>query len=153
MKSQTTRTKGTDMVDYGYYDFDTTISGSNNTPIKNLYFFSDIKGYNPFTQNEKTKIEEVEKDKKPTPEQLLLNKDTKNTILVYDGLIVDVANDTVLVFLGNAIDKGSRNIQILINLIELKKRKPNNLIIILGNRDLSKFRLADECFLYIKKKT
>lgn len=48
------------------------------------------------------------------------------------------------VFMGDAIDKGNSSLRILETLLALKEQNPEDVVLILGNRDINKLRLAHE---------
>ena len=49
-----------------------------------------------------------------------------------------------LVFGGDSVDKGGRDLAFLHSLLDLKTRYPNNVHLLLGNRDINKMRIAAE---------
>ena len=70
---------------------------------------------------------------------------------VADGRLVRLAGDAlhvadgaVLVFGGDAVDRGPAGRRILRALLDAKRRQPERVVLLAGNRDLNKLRLARE---------
>lgn len=55
-----------------------------------------------------------------------------------------IVNNHHFVITGDAVDHGVGNMEITSQLLKFKKKYPNNVHLILGNRDVNKFRLIDE---------
>lgn len=122
--------------------------------IKNLYAFSDFEG-SPVLQ----KIENEFENEFINNQKLNYHNKFKNDVKINDnGIIMDVNNDTVLFFIGDLIDNGELSVAYMQNFLKIKKTKPNNINLIVGNRDLNKviyydlmnivFSLTNENVLY-----
>src|SRR5690242_14232502 len=57
---------------------------------------------------------------------------------------LEVAPGARLVFGGDAIDRGSGARRLLTTLLDVKKRQPEQVVLIAGNRDINKLRLHTE---------
>jgi hypothetical protein len=58
--------------------------------------------------------------------------------------LLELADDTHFVFGGDVVDHGGADLRVLSTLIGFKRRYPNNVHFILGNRDINKMRLSSE---------
>lgn len=97
-----------------------------NIYTKKIFFFSDIEGSNVFVDLNKEKIDDL--------------KDIEIT----NGIITNIKNNISLVFLGDLIDNSIYDIQLMKSMNKMKKKNPNNIILITGNRDLNKLLLLNE---------
>lgn len=102
--------------EYGYYEIYT----------KKIFFFSDVEGSNVFIDTNKNKIKDLE------------------DIEINDGIITDINKNITLVFLGDLIDNNIYDIRLMKSMNNMKKKKPDNVILITGNRDLNKLLLMNE---------
>ncbi|KAG7354331.1 calcineurin-like phosphoesterase [Nitzschia inconspicua] len=69
------------------------------------------------------------------------------TIRKYDNklLVLDFNDDTTyFVYGGDAVDKGPGDIRLVRSLVDLKRRYPHRVYLLVGNRDLNKLRLTAE---------
>jgi hypothetical protein len=118
------------------------IGGSNlksfyNLDNKKLYITSDLEGGNPFREFE-TNNKSVE----------IINE--MNSIFEFkDGLIVDFKQlNTAFALTGDLLDNNTFSIRLLIEMIKLKEKYPDRVILIGGNRDFNKIRMGVELFIY-----
>ena len=108
------------------YDFD------HDDVVNKIVCFSDVEGGSPFKSI----------SVRSTDSQSI---DSAMTFL--DSIPYSLQPDSALVFLGDAQDNGGSSLRMLLRLVELKQRAPGRIILILGNRDVNKMRLADEALL------
>ena len=87
-----------------------------------INFFSDLEGNMPQEIEELTGINE-------------------------NGIIKPLANNRVLVFTGDLIDRGEMSIRNLKSMLKLKQNYPYNVILACGNRDLNKIRCVKEFWI------
>jgi hypothetical protein len=130
-----------------YYELKQTIltnkiGGSNlkswyNLDNKKLYITSDLEGGNPFREFETNNIS-------------LEIKNKMNSIFEFkDGLIVNFNSlNTAFAFTGDLLDNNTFSIRLLIQMIKLKEKYPDRVILIGGNRDFNKIRMGVELFIY-----
>lgn len=59
-------------------------------------------------------------------------------------IALDLTADSYFVFGGDAVDKGPGDIRLLTALVNLKRRHPDRVTLLVGNRDLNKLRLTAE---------
>ena len=93
---------------------------------KKIFFFSDIEGSNVYKNLNKNKLDDL------------------NNIKITNGIITDIDDNISLVFLGDLIDHKIYDIRWMNSMNKIKKKNPNNLILITGNRDLNKILLFNE---------
>src|SRR5687767_411821 len=68
----------------------------------------------------------------------------QNPALRLDGDTIRVADGASFVFGGDAVDRGPAGRRIVRTLLEAKRRQPDQVILLAGNRDINKLRLARE---------
>ena len=133
--------------------------------VQRFYFFSDVEGQVPFHldtdfQNPAIKsfITDLETNTLPlgikTAEQEAAGDETSHspsdTPTLPDGVSRSPSDTPTLpdgvgfCFLGDLVDHGPYSVQLLYNMTALKERYQNRVILVLGNRDLNKLRMADE---------
>ncbi len=61
-----------------------------------------------------------------------------------DGFDAELKGDAKLVFLGDSIDKGPDNLKVLKFLVDLKRKYPDRVVLLQGNRDANKLRFIWE---------
>jgi hypothetical protein len=103
----------------------------NNTVI----MFSDHEGGDSFSS--------VSNSNSPNDFFDKLNKH----LIIENGILKDIKEKTSLIYLGDLIDTAPHGITLMLNMLNMKKLKPNQVILIGGNRDYNKIRLADEHFM------
>ena len=104
----------------------------NDLTAFKLYFFSDEEGGNPF------KVELGNNN----------NDSNLKDFTITNGIITNTADNVKVVFLGDVQDNSKYNIRLLQSFVNLHDKK--KAILIAGNRDINKLRLADEHFLIYK---
>lgn len=67
-----------------------------------------------------------------------------NPLVSLDAAGLRVAPGAVFVFGGDAVDRGPHAMRIVRTLLEAKQRQPEQVILLAGNRDINKLRLARE---------
>jgi hypothetical protein len=105
-------------TDVGIYNFpkDTTV-----------YCFSDIESNMP---------QEIK--------ELMFHTDDKKPDIEYTP--IDLKKETkAIVFTGDLIDRGAYTVRNLLNMLNLKVKNNDNVILICGNRDINKIRMYHEC--------
>lgn len=90
--------------------------------MRSLAYFSDVEG----------RWEKLDAFARGTP------------LVCLDGDRLDVADDAVLVFGGDAIDRGPHGRRVLRTLLDAKERSPDRVVLLAGNRDINKLRLRRE---------
>ncbi|CAB9523243.1 expressed unknown protein [Seminavis robusta] len=66
------------------------------------------------------------------------------TIRQHTPLKLELLSDCYFVFGGDAVDKGPGDIRLVRALVDLKRRYPDRVVLLVGNRDLNKLRLTAE---------
>lgn len=64
--------------------------------------------------------------------------------LYWKGSVLELRDDTEFVFGGDSQDKGAGDIRVANTLVDLKRRYPTRVHLIIGNRDTNKLRFATE---------
>ena len=85
-----------------------------------IYFFSDLEGNMP---------------------------DGIKQLMFDDENVPKTLGNEVIVFTGDLIDRGEYSIRNLQRMLALKEGKPNNVILLCGNRDTNKIRMYHECHI------
>lgn len=67
-----------------------------------------------------------------------------NPYVAFDGDRLIVAEGAVFVFGGDAIDRGPWSRRLVRTLLDVKKRQPQQVVLLAGNRDINKLRLRQE---------
>lgn len=70
--------------------------------------------------------------------------------LTYDNTTLTINPDNknlALIFLGDLIDNANHNIRLMLSFLELKEKHKKDVLLVGGNRDFNKIRLADEHFM------
>jgi hypothetical protein len=98
-----------------------------------IYEFNDIISISCFSDIESNMPEGLK--------NLMFSK-TDNTIYEYKNL---QHLKEAIVFTGDLIDRGAYTIRNLLNMLFLKNKYPDNVILICGNRDINKIRMFKEC--------
>jgi hypothetical protein len=98
-----------------------------------IYEFKDINSIYCFSDIESNMPEDLKK---------LMFSNTNNTLYECKNL---ESNKEAIVFTGDLIDRGAYTIRNLLNMLNLKKNYPDNVILICGNRDINKIRMFKEC--------
>jgi hypothetical protein len=106
---------------------------SNETEIS---IFADIEGAFPFTN-----IPEQHKLKIPF---ILEDEDNLGNIIK-----IKSQNNKGFVFTGDLIDKSKYDIRWLSAMCNAKSKSKNNVLLGIGNRDINKIRMLDECFITV----
>ena len=126
--------------------------------IKTLYVCSDLEGGNNFLENgelydpdfETINIETIETD------NIINNVDKKRDVFddlnknftFLNGIITEIKNnETALAFTGDLFDNRPYSLELLKNMIKIKRDNLDRVIIIGGNRDFNKLRFGIELFL------
>ena len=104
-----------------------------NLSNTNFFCFSDEEGGAPFIFNSVS-------DDKGIPK--ILNDHFEFT----DGIITKLKDNTSFAFLGDLVDNSNHSIRLLESFIRLKSDKPDNVILIGGNRDFNKVRMGIELY-------
>ena len=103
-------------------------------PNKGIYNFSDDTNIYCFSDIESNMPNEIKE---------LMFQNTENKI---DYTLIDLVNaKKAIVFTGDLIDRGAYTIRNLLNMLKLKEKYPDNVILIGGNRDVNKIRMYYEC--------
>ncbi len=75
--------------------------------------------------------------------KLLHFLDGNPCVALRDGQL-QVAPDCVLVFGGDSVDRGPAGLRLLRTLVDAKRRQPDQVVLLAGNRDINKLRLLNE---------
>lgn len=67
-----------------------------------------------------------------------------NPLVRFDGDRLVVSDGAIFVFGGDAIDRGPDSRRVVATLLEAKRRQPEQVILLAGNRDINKLRLPRE---------
>ena len=94
-----------------------------------IYAFSDEEGGAPFGDG--------------------IHPELKSAFQVEDGLIDGLSFGSNLIFLGDVQDNSQHNIRIMLNMLKLKTESVDKVILIGGNRDYNKVRMADEYYMTV----
>ena len=110
------------------------INATEKPPNKGIYNFSDDTNIYCFSDIESNMPNEI---------KTLMFQNTEDKI---DYTPIDLVNaKRAIVFTGDLIDRGAYTIRNLLNMLKLKEKYPNNVILIGGNRDVNKIRMYFEC--------
>lgn len=107
----------------------------------NLFAFSDEEGGAPF------KFDRDVADAVVGPDQGIPELLRSTFTINGEGIITDMAAGNALAFLGDLVDNEAHSIRVLSALVDLKKRKPREVLLIGGNRDYNKIRMGIELYL------
>jgi hypothetical protein len=67
-----------------------------------------------------------------------------NPLVALDGDALRVSDGAILVFGGDAIDRGPSGRRVVATLLDAKERQPGRVVLLAGNRDINKLRLQRE---------
>lgn len=109
---------------------------------KTVYCFSDLEGYIP-------NISGIQKDTSSSITFSPIHPTLSRVVEILNNKTTLDTSKEAIIFTGDAVDNGPQSIQLLQNLLHLKTKNMNNVILCAGNRDVNKLRFADE--LYIVK--
>ena len=110
------------------------INATEKPPNKGIYNFSDDTNIYCFSDIESNMPNEI---------KTLMFQNTEDKI---DYTPIDLVNaKRAIVFTGDLIDRGAYTIRNLLNMLKLKEKYPDNVILIGGNRDVNKIRMYYEC--------
>jgi hypothetical protein len=68
----------------------------------------------------------------------------ENPLVTLDGTTLSVVPGAIFVFGGDAVDRGTDARRIVHTLLDAKRRMPDQVVLLAGNRDINKLRLARE---------
>jgi hypothetical protein len=110
------------------------INTTEKPPNKGIYNFSEDTNIYCFSDIESNMPSEIKE---------LMFQNTGNKI---DYTPIDLlSTKRAIVFTGDLIDRGAYTIRNLSNMLKLKEKYPDNVILIGGNRDINKIRMYHEC--------
>ena len=134
----------------GIYEFDAN---------KTLYVCSDLEGGNNFKESGKLinhdltdiQIEQIETNHIDIGKKDEVFGELNKAFTFDDGIINGINDNVCLAYTGDLFDNRPHNFRLLKNMISLKDRYMDRVIIIGGNRDFNKLRLGIELFLVSTK--
>jgi len=128
---------------YGYQDF---IQENQHDNIL-VSYFTDIEGdkfyLDRYVDNSKILTWIDEKRTDPRPPMSMYSSST-DCPFPYDRKIDFLDANSILVFGGDLWDKGGFDLYVTRQLLDLKKRYPDRVVWVLGNRDINKLRMTQE---------
>jgi hypothetical protein len=107
---------------------------SEKSPNKGIYNFSEDTNIYCFSDIESNMPSEIKE---------LMFQNTKD-VIDYEPIDL-LSTKRAIVFTGDLIDRGAYTIRNLSNMLKLKEKYPDNVILIGGNRDINKIRMYHEC--------
>jgi len=129
---------------YGYQDF---IQENQHDNIL-VSYFTDIEGdkfyLDRYVDNSKILTWIDEKRTDPRPPLSMYSSSTECSSFPYDRKIDFLDSNSILVFGGDLWDKGGFDLYVTRQLLNLKKRYPDRVVWVLGNRDINKLRMTQE---------
>ncbi len=138
------RTASTSTRLHSYQDF------LREHPRDNLLvsYFTDIEGdkfyLDRYVDNSKVLTWIPNKHTKDRPLSMMHSSETDESSFPYDRRIDFCDSKSLLVFGGDLWDKGGFDLYVTRQLLDLKRRYPDRVVWVLGNRDINKLRMTQE---------
>ena len=127
---------------YAYQDF---LKQNQNDNIL-VSYFTDIEGDKFYLDRyvDNSKILTWSEHERTNPDSPLSMYSSEEYTFPYDRKIEFSNSNSILVFGGDLWDKGGFDLYVTRQLLDLKRRHPDRVVWVLGNRDINKLRMTQE---------
>jgi len=111
-------------------------------------YFTDIEGdkfyLDRYVDNSKILTWIPNEETKDKPKSMMYSSSNQESSFPYDRRIDFSHSNSILVFGGDLWDKGGFDLYVTRQLLDLKRRYPDRVVWVLGNRDINKLRMTQE---------